>query len=411
MSGKKRFEVGDEPQVTVTVAHGELIVRGGADASIGVSGECEIEKTGKGVSLVSQGRVVVRVPAGASLHVLEAHGNVIVKGVHGEVQIAEANGDVIVKHVGVTTIGTVHGDLSGRHVNGGLSVNEVMGDCNLRSVQNVVATMVHGDLVARYIEGSVQADEVMGDIQLKVINDDVTVGTGHRDVNLATLSGRCVVGSAMGDIRLKGRLVSGKHTLNAAGDIVVRWPQAAGVQFLVTAGRVRNRLVLEDVQEGEGVFSGRIGDSDTILVLETKNRVILKPTEEETWGPYGADLNIDFDDLDRRVTEEVSKGMEQLSSHMEQLSTQFEEHLGPRFAQKVSQKAEKAMERAMRQMERARERAERRNRRPTPWAKTPPPPPKKEPRSTASEQMKVLQMLENGLISVEEANTLLKALE
>lgn len=405
---KKRLDLGPEPQITVTAAHNELIVRGGTESSVAISGDCEIEKTEKGVSLVNHSRSVVRVPAGASLHVLEAHNTVIVKGLQGEVQIAEANNDVIVKNVGVTTIGTVHGDLSGRNVSGSLSVNEVMGDCNLRNVAGVVATSVHGDLVARYIEGGVHTDEVMGDVQLKVISDDVYVGNGHRDVNLNLLSGKCTVESASGDIRLKGRLVSGKHNLKAEGDIVVRWPQAAPAQFLITAGRVRNRLTLDHVEEGEGTFTGRIGDSDTVLVLETENRVILKPTEEETWGAYGADLNINFDEIDKRVTEEVSRGLEQLQSHMEHLSTQFEHHIGPEFAQKVSQKAEKAVERAMRELERSRHRARRRSR---PKAPPKPPAPPKPSRSTESEQMKVLSMLENGVISVEEANTLLKALE
>ncbi len=75
------------------------------------------------------------------------------------------------------------------------------------------------------------------------------------------------------------------------------------------------------------------------------------------------------------------------------------------MADRAAQKAERAVQRAMRQADRARRQAD---------AWTPPPaspkPKKKQPVSP-EEQMKILNMLEKGIISVEEANTLLKALE
>ncbi len=116
----------------------------------------------------------------------------------------------------------------------------------------------------------------------------------------------------------------------------------------------------------------------------------------------------DFGQEMARLSERIAG---EINNRMSEVSVRLEQRFGPEFAQKMAekaaQKAEKAVARAAREAERSRRRAERYQG----WAPEPPPQKRTAPRTSAEEQKKVLEMLEQGVISVEEANTLLKAME
>jgi hypothetical protein len=271
--------------------------------------------------------------------------------------------------------------------------------------------------LVHYANGDVFVGEVMGDLSLSTVNGVVTVQRGQRDVNLNNLGGALTVENVQGDVRLRGGLPGGKHHCQAQGDIVVRWPVGAPLLLQATAPQITNRLPLQDVEEAENSLSGRLGDGETVLVLQAQGRIVLKEQDESGWAEdYFSDQSEpawdEFGSEFAKMGSELAGLGEQLSSEigarMSELSAKMEERFGADFAQKMADKAarrtEKAVERAMREAERARRRA-------SAWSPPPPPRPKKESRATAEEQVKILGMLEKGIISVEEAETLLRALE
>lgn len=409
---KERYELGKAPHIIVAECAGDLVVRGWGDSAVLVKGTHESSEEEGWLQLRTHGSLQLRVPAGAILSVKEVHGDLLIKGVEGELDLPEVGGDLVLKNVGEVSVGTVHGDLTVRQANGPLQLAEVMGDLALRNVGPVAVTTVHGDLSARYVDGDARVQEVMGDISLYTINGDAEVERGHRDVNLNNLSGSVEVVDALGDIRLLGGLAPGKHHLTALGDVVVRWPTGTALNVIATAPRIMNRLPLEAVQEEEGSFSGHIGDGDTTLILSAGGRVVLKEidaaqrnvdfTAEWAFGTDFAEVGAELAGLGAEITNE-------LNAHLSEFSRHLDERLGADFAQKMAdrtaEKAERAVQRAMHQAERARRQA-------TAW--TPPPAPRKarkEQQASTDEQMKILDMLEKGIISVEEADTLLKALE
>lgn len=400
---KARYETGKAPVVTIAECAGDLVVKGWLQNAVQVKGEHTAEEGVEALTLRANGSLTLWVPVQASLALQSISGDAMMKGIEGGIKAAQVMGDLALKNLGIAQVATVHGDLSARNVASSLEVASVMGDAALRGVHDVNVGTVHGDLAVRYADGDVQINEAMGDTALHTISGDVTIKSVQRDVNLNNLGGKLNLQQVHGDIRLKGGLASGKHHCTAKGDIVVRWPLEAPVNLVVSAGHVINRLPLQDVEEEAGNFTGRIGDGETTLILEAEGRVVLKEVHMHEWdadfGTEFAEMGADLSGLGEQISSEIGERMAEFSAHMQ-------EHFGPNFAQTMADKAakrtEQAVKRAVRQAEK--------------MASTWTPPSTQTRRQKSSkvsteEQLKILGMLEEGIISVEDAETLLKALE
>jgi len=290
-----------------------------------------------------------------------------------------------------------------------------MGDIVARNIEGVSIGTVHGDCALRFLNGSAEVKEVMGDISVRTINGDVRVGLCRRDVNLRNIGGLVSAEDVSGDIRLRGGLAKGKHKLNALGDIVVRWPQIHPLIVEARANVIRNGLELEDKVEEPGFLSGRIGEDEIFLLLQAKGRIILKDTEvpdDSLEEDVDVDFDIDLSGLGEHILSEVN-------DRMSEWTTKMEKNFGPAFtarmektAQEAAEKAERAAEKAIRKAEKASKKASYHANRPS-WSPPPPisqSPPTKEQKATEEEQLKILRMVENGVITPDEASTLLEAI-
>lgn len=398
-----RYETGKAPAVTIADCAGDLIIKGWLQNAVQVRGEHTGEEGPEALTLNAGGSLTLWVPVRTALVLQSIAGDAMIKGVEGGVQVVQVMGDLAIKNLASAQVTTIHGDFSARNVDATLDVASVMGDTALRGVHDVNVSTVHGDLAVRYAEGNIQIDEVGGDIALHTVSGDVTVSTAQRDVNLNNLGGMLNLKDVHGDVRLKGGLAAGKHHCTAQGDIVIRWPLEAPVNLEVSAARVVNRLPLQDVVEEGGSFSGRIGDGETTLILEAMGRVVLKEVYMHEWdvefGAEFAEMGADLSGLGEQISSEIGERMAEFSAHMQ-------EHFGPHFAQTMAEKAAKRTEQAVKRAVRHAEKAA------STWA---PPSPRttrqKSRKASTEEQLKILGMLEKGIISVEEAETLLKALE
>ncbi|HZD11407.1 MAG TPA: DUF4097 family beta strand repeat-containing protein [Candidatus Binatia bacterium] len=411
---KERYETGKAPLVTVAECAGDVVVKGSLDNAVQIKGQHEADVNGDEITVRSNGSMTLMVPTQSQIVLQTVAGDAVVKGVEGSTRIEQVMGDLGLKGLGSIKIASVYGDMSARNIDGNLAAESVMGDAAARNVGDLTMASVHGDLSVQYATGAVLVDQAMGDINLQTIKGEVTLEHVRRDVNLNNLGGILTVEQADGDIRLKGSLAPGKHRCSAQGDIVLRWPADAPLNLEVSQGRVQDKLGLEDVSQQEGAFSGRLGDGETTLVLEAGGRVILKEAEEADWsGKFGAEfagMGADFADIGAELAGLGEQLSSEFSAHMQELGARMEERFGQDFAQTMAEKAarrtERAVKRAMREAERVRARA-------ATWGPPPPPPPrsKKSEQVSAEEQKKILSMLEKGVITVEEAETLLKALE
>ncbi len=423
----ERIETSKIPQIEIADCAGDLVIRPWMELAVKAQGNYQMDEVESCLVFSSQGDLRLLVPEGAALKVGNVRGDLLIKGVRGEISLGEISGDALLLNLTRIKAGTIQGDLSAKNLEGPLYVEAIYGDAMARSINSDVSIgSVYGDFAAYYVSGNVRLRQCMGDINLKTINGEVSVDTGHRDANLRNLGNLCKIKDIHGDIRLKGGLSAGEHSFEAFGDIVVRWPGNAPLQLVAKAADIRNRLPLEDVKEIDSSLIGRIGDGDTIVNLSAGGRIVLKEGQliDEKWESehkeaFDMDFMIDLADLGERISAEVNHSMARMTG-------EIETYFGPEFAQnisaKVSQQAEKAAQKAEAAAEKARKyaerevaRAQRAQRRRSvqyaPPSKRPPKPNVPHAKASTEEQLKILRMVEKGTISPDEASTLLEVLE
>ena len=153
------------------------------------------------------------------------------------------------------------------------------------------------------------------------------------------------------------------------------------------------------------------------MLLNAKGRIILKEADAPD-KQYGDPMDMDFDiDMDfGGLGEQFST---EINNRMSEFSARMEKEFGPSFTAKIEKtakeaaiKAERAAERAVRKAEQAARRARYQADR-TSWNAPSPARPRspKENKATEEEQIKILRMVENGIISPDEATTLLEAID
>ena len=413
---KQTFTLGASPLITVADCGGSLVVQAWDRDEIALKGDnvqTEEKTEGKGLTMQSQSDLKLMVPAGTSLVVQQAHSDLLIKGVQGHILIEKALADVILRDTGDADLHEVHADLAAKNMSGQINAENVYGDVALRHVGGARLQTIHGDLVARQVDGDIYVGTVHGEARLGPVAGDAHVENSLSDVRMDRVSGSGSVASAQSDIRLFSLFGPGKHQFTANGDITVRWPNNRPVRILATAPKVSNRLNLTELTEKEGSFAGQIGEGepDTTLVLTAGNRVLLKEKDlvETDWVELeadGDDFTFDFD-----FSRLVGLG-ERIASRVNERFAQFETQLGSEMATKIERQVEKAVRKAERAAERAARKAERAQRRgySRSWTVETRPSKASAPPNRSEEQLKVLQMLEEGKISAAEASKLLDAL-
>jgi DUF4097 and DUF4098 domain-containing protein YvlB len=426
---QERFEVGKMPHIEVLECHGDLVVRSWAETAVLIKGDdCDINETEAGLTLSAHGPVKLTIPIASSLAVVDVHGDFIVKKLDGDVSLQNVMGDAALRSIGSSKIGTVHGDLQAKHLEGSLSLETVMGDASVSYCAEAAIGTIHGDLNARYIDGSADIAAVMGDINLRNVAGDVTIKQGSRDANLRNLSGdTTTLSSISGDIRLYGPLNPGVHSFTANGDIVFHWPGDEPLTVTAVAPHIKNKMAFSHSEEESGTITVQIGEGGPNITLNADGQIVLKKKDgdKSKWVDSDQDYDFDFDfNFDfEGFNEKINQGV---FERVNRLTADLENRFGPDFAETLAIKAEKeaskierAAEQAMRQAERAMRDAERkmnqalRHRPPAP-PRAPAPPftaVKSKPKVSSEEQLKILKMVEKGIISPDEAGTLLQALE
>lgn len=414
--GKERIECGEAPAIAVS-CQGDLVIKGWQETAIGVSGDYTLDDSEKVFVFTSEGDLQLHIPPASALHIQEVGGDLVVKYEGGDVAIDRVKGDAVLRGLASGKVGTIHGDASIRHLTGPLSSETIHGDVAISHVRELSMGEVFGDISGRYVSGGVAIDKASGDIDLRRVDGNVTVMSGLRDANLSAIDGVVNLPDIKGDIRLKGGLPTGNHMLAAQRDIVVRWPADLPVNLLATAPTVSNRASLDEFEQKGEAWVGRIGEGKTNLELTAGRQIVLKDAEaiDPRWEEFdgsaeGFEFDYDFEGLGARITSQVNEKIEQLTREIEQ---QFGSDFGKQISEKMARKAERAAERAEKAAERARQRTERQTRWREPAAPTPPPAPSQPSKKPASpeEQLKILKMVESGVISPEEASMLLEALE
>lgn len=409
---EERFELGKMPQINVTACHGDLVIRSWAEPVVLVKGsEVETETGEDELTLSSLGSLKLIVPADSNLSLEKVDGDLVVKNVNGRLHIGEVSGDAVLADASSLKIGTAHGDLIVKQISNDVNSESIFGDAVFRHLGSLALDKVYGDTSVTHIDGTVTINEVMGDFSLRHIGGDIAISRVHRDAAISHLSGKTEINQVEGDLQIEAPIGAG--TFKANGDIELRWTANEAIDLVANGAEITSKIAFDKVVEGDGSITAVHGKDGPEIILNAQGDIMIKDkkAQNNSWGDFNLDFDFDFGSFG-----------EQINEHMTQFASTMEEKFGPAFSQNIAEKfahqaeaaaakAEKAAQRAARRAEKQAKRHARQHEQHgrSSRAAAPPSP----PRQTASkeEQLKILGMVEKGIISPEEANTLLKALE
>jgi len=402
------FAVGATPTLIIHEVEGDLSLTGWERPELMARGPKSsdinfLPDAGGGggtIELLSQRHCTIQTPLQTTLQIDgSVEGNAAINLLLGPVAMQGVDGHLQVNSCGPLNI---------QSVDGNLSVRAVAGSCHIHSVDgNARIAQVAGDLLLHKVDGNLAISEVVGNIEAQT--------DGNADISLALAQGQRV-------------------TVAADGNIVCKIQPDAGVKVRLEAeGTIRVKNLGELRRTEDDCLEFQLGDGGALLDLRADGDILLVGADLRGVGPtgdFGADAG---EEMGRRAAELGQQIAQQVEAQVAALTREMEEKLArmgdnEEVANKLHERiagtmrrAEEKLAEAMRKIEvRNGERAPEFDRRrkgygwqaPSPPAPpVPPAPPRRSNPVSDEERMIILRMVEQGKISVEQAEKLLAALQ
>ena len=329
--------------------------------------------------------------AWGDLRVQRLEGDVNLESVRGSLRLSDLSGVVRVEQVdadvraqGVADLrlmGNCDGDLrfdDGEH----LAAESVAGDVRIHNVGDGRLGRLRGDLWAEKLRGALQVSRAEGDARLIEIGGPVTLRSMAGDLRASALTGGLSAPQVSGDAVLQGPYsAAAPYSLSAEGDVVLHLPADADARVSVRAGgRIRSDTPLTPAADGAAAFTATLGRGTAHISLDSGGdlRIVQKGSGERDRAR--SKPTPDVSDLGERIRQQVSASLAAAGIGMS-----GEAGWGGR----------ERMPRPPKEGKPARPPAGERPRAPS---------------ATMEEEAAVLKMVEEGKITPEEADALLKSL-
>jgi len=430
---QKRISTSESPRVEVTACQGSLVVATWDNAEVLIEVESEevltVEEREDTVALAASRDCSLTMPAGASLVVIQAQGDLSVQGARGTVEVTTVQGDAQFQDGAASvSLSTVQGNLVVEGCTAAVSAGTVQGDARVRQVAGPVELgTVGGDLLAEEINGPLSARSVAGDAYLRQLNGMLYLSDVGADLAGRTWAAGADVAQVGGDVSLKTVFAGPfSYEIQAKGNVIAKALPGSSATFTLqtTKGQIKAKGITGEMT-GEGQWKGAIEDGEAQVTLtSTHGSMLLKTVGERDEDQERDAFTILAADLGQ-IGAEAGVAAQELPWHIQQrvadkLATIDLEAIALREAEKARRQAEREVakaqrvaERAQRKAERAQRKAQRKVRMHVEWdtgrgrrRKA-----GRDQESSEEERLAVLRMLAEGKISTQEAETLLQALE
>lgn len=393
----------------------DAIVRGVPAAAV-IQIACTTQEDNEEPRFIREGQTVrfiggaatrVLLPKDLALTIREAVGDLRLQGLSGRVDLEVVRGDARLEELaGQTLLNQAEADLRAervaelriaagcqgdvRFIDGGLfSAAAVTGDLRVINADRIEVETVHGDLWAEKMSGVVTIGRAAGDARLNDVHGAVTLQSVAGDLRAQELRAGLRAGRVNGDVLLGGPFTAGsEYTVVADGDIQLNLPADTDALLAVRAGgRIRSDLSLTPAADGTPAFSTTLGQGACRILLTARGDVRI--AQEDAQGKAKASRReepfVELGNLGERIRQQVAASLAAAGINIEMGERSWGWSYG------------------------------RRGRSPMPPPEPPRPPspperPKAPPRATTEEQLTILKMVEEGRITPEEADRLLRAL-
>jgi hypothetical protein len=364
---KERIELKGSPTIKIETIGGDLRISGHDETYLEVqapdSGGLNVTESKGGAEIVCRLGCLVFMPRGGQIQAGEVGGDCRITDVEGEVLLRTIGGDLSLRRVGKASFELVGGDMQARRLMSDLTVDQIGGDAVIQ--------------------------EAAGDVHLRTVGGDVLLGNVKGAVDV----------SCGGDAMVSFEPTSSKDSkVQAGGDLDCRIDPKASVKVRVQAGG--DREVGPGFTRQEDGTTFLLGEGEMELDLTAGGDLLLRML-----GDRQAHGTFDFADM-----------LSDMESELADMETKMESMAVPLdFA--VQEKVRRAVRNARRSARKARSHHFKIEAEIDPlkgitfqspgWAGFG----ESRQEATEEERHQILRMVEQGKISVDEAEALLEALE
>lgn len=394
------------PHISIE-AGGDLTLKGHDENQVIIKAEGredpEIESSPGDVSINHDGNMTIYVPHAATVEVHTVGRSATVKSISGSISIHDTGTDLTLRDVGPCEVHTIGRDLNAKRIHGDLTAHEIGQGAYVRDV-----------------DGKFEGGNIGSHLNLRDVSGGVTADVGsHADIALAPVPWQT-------------------YDVTCGGNLTCRMAEDASATVVFDAGGGRIDVRTDEINQ---VFRTNnttieVGGGGTQVKLSAGSNIEFRTRGSGGWEGFGAfsmEGDAENPDMDS-LHEQIDSLTEQLDSYVDQMtSAALDRSLTPEKRKSIEERIRAAKERirdrTRRAAERAKDRAKSRgirgdisinipglppfnakfNRPGAPQPPAPPAPPS-EP-VNESERMMILQMLAEKKISLEEAESLLSALE
>ena len=413
----RSIQTDESPKITLNVS-GNLAVKGWEKCE--VVAKCSspddlvLDVQEDVISINCRSNGSLRVPYGAIIQASQIKGDATFKSVEGKISITQISGNLSLRSVGDISIGTVQGNLAAKNVDGSIALENCQGNVSVRDIRGdlMIEESISGNLTLKEIDGSAKAH-----------------ARGNVSVELDPSPER-------------------SYEFQAKGNLSCRLPTDASVKVdILSASNIAVKIPdIEVPSQIQAPFNLNLGGGDANLALSAAGNISLASRAAD-WdmGEFEVEIGDDFELMVESLNEQISTQIEaqmemmeeELEQQLEMLSFSLEKtalsaeqagriaerarEVSERANRRAQEKIRRSQEKMQRKLEAAQLRAERkaraaeraahdRRRRPEPPGRPVPPKRVSEPVSD-EERLMILQLLEQGKVTPEEAEQLLVALE
>ena len=377
-----RFEIDVNPESVITIEKvgGALHIKSWDRPQIRMDFQDSsdtFDESDNTISLSSKGDCLVRLPNESELLVKKANGDTHITGIEGRVKIEDVGGSLTLKRIQSVEIEKVNGNLAARNISGNLDVQKVGGNAFFKNIQ-----------------GSLQAQNISGNIDIKNCGNQVKVSAG-------------------GNSNIRSSIPpEGLYEIECKGNSNCRIDNSSNFTADFTSKTQKILVQTQDINQSleKEKHSITLGDGSGKLIVKAGGQINFR-TRDESGFHFGFDVELDdeFNAMVDEISDQVGVQMEnQLEALSDQLSSLGEQmQVSGDRAIKLAQKKVEAAQKKLEKNIKARGGSFKR--------KTGVPivvgmHHSADPVSE-QERMKVLEMVQEKKISVDEAEMLLATLE
>jgi hypothetical protein len=374
---------------------------------------CEIDAPQLATLVEENGHVYVTVNAACRLSVprqslIEIErgmGSVKVENISGSISVEKVLGNLVLIDVGKVEVGKVGGNFSVRKAAGAVRVEKVAGSLTIDDVQSLACEKVGGTCTLRNIQGECRVEKAGGNCLAQGLAGTAELAKfgGSLKARGITLVRDIKVG---GNIELVGCRFTNDLGLYAGGNIAVALVEdGQGLSVKIRSGghKIKIKALGEDIEHKGGEFEHQIGEGQRTITMNAGGSVSITDAPKA-----GEDF---IGDLSDRFTFEESAFSEMIQDRIDSATRRAEAKV--RTAEiRLGQIQERVEKRRGFKVDLGFGDQADQTSPPTPDQPVPPitrPAGKKG--ATDEERLMILKMLQDGKISVDEAETLFKAME